>query len=63
MDETRGTPKKAGTVIRRPDYARALDLIAQDPQNFYTGSDISDDISAAVCACRYQIIAVLQSRG
>ena len=41
-------PLKPGTTIHRADYADALDLIAEDPQNFYSGSDISRDIADSV---------------
>lgn len=39
--------KAEGTIITRPDYADALDLIAADPLNFYQ-SEIADDIIKAV---------------
>ena len=39
--------KPEGTIITRPDYADALDLVASDPENFYS-SDIADDVVAAV---------------
>ena len=48
VDEESGQPKKAGFIIRRADYADALDLIAEDPQSFYSRSDISRDIADSV---------------
>ena len=47
VDTITDQTKKEGTIITRPEYADALDLIAEDPNNFYT-SDISDDIVKSV---------------
>lgn len=41
-----------GTVITRPDYADALDIIANDPADFYT-SDIVDDMIEAVSTIKW----------
>jgi len=43
-----GTPKEAGTVLENPDFARALELIAEEGIGpFYSGA-IAGDIVAAV---------------
>lgn len=43
-----GRPKKAGSFIKRPDYADVLDLIAEDPEAFYTRDEVLHDINNAV---------------
>ncbi|KAF6030181.1 GGT1 [Bugula neritina] len=47
VDDKTGRGKEEGTMITRPDYAQALDLIAKDPDNFYL-SDIGQDIIDSV---------------
>jgi len=49
-DTSTDQPKPAGTLIIRKDYAEALEMIAADPFNFYSGA-IADDIIQTVQMC------------